>query len=122
MYYTSIEQSKKLLELGMCPESADMYWFRDDNEIPRVFSKDMMHDSASVTYPCWSVGALIKALNETCDRCEIDLRIDKKWNIFAHAHESYSFYHGYTGYDTVLDACIEVIEWLLGNDFIKKGE
>ena len=62
MNYTSIKQSKHLLKLGLNPESADMYWFRDNTEVPQVFPKDMMHNSVSVTYPCWSVGALIKLL------------------------------------------------------------
>ena len=62
MNYTTIEQSKKLLELGLSPESADMFWFRDDTEVPKIFPKDMMHNSASVTYPCWSVGALLEML------------------------------------------------------------
>lgn len=59
--YTSLEQSKKLAEI-LPLETADMYWFRDDTETPKIYPKDMMKDSASVTLPCWSLAALLNVL------------------------------------------------------------
>lgn len=55
--FTDLQQSKKLAEI-LPLESADMYWFRDDIETPKIYPKDMMKDSASVTVPCWSLAAL----------------------------------------------------------------
>lgn len=59
--YTDLEQSKKLAEI-LPLESADMYWFRDNVEVPRMYPKDMMKDSVSVTCPCWSLAALLKVI------------------------------------------------------------
>ena len=59
--YTDISQSKKLAEI-LPLESADMYWFRDDTEIPKIFPKDMMKDSVSVTLACWSLAALLNTV------------------------------------------------------------
>ena len=79
--YTDIEQSKKLAEI-LPLESADMYWFRDDTEIPKVFPQDMMHDSASVTLPCWSLAALLNVIPKHIKDYNV-LRIDNSNNDFA---------------------------------------
>ena len=117
MNYTSIEQSKKLLELGLSPETADMFYIEGSSAIG--INVPFVKESEMNRIPCWSVGALIKVICETCDRCEINLKINKEWNIFIHAYESYSFYNG-TGFYTVLNACTEAVVWLLGNGYIKK--
>lgn len=59
--YTDLEQSKVLAKI-LPLESADMYWFRDNVEVPRMYPKDMMKDSVSVTCPCWSLSALLKVM------------------------------------------------------------
>ena len=59
--FTSLEQSKVLAKI-LPLESADMYWFRDNTESPKVYPKDMMKDSVCVTSPCWSLAALISVL------------------------------------------------------------
>jgi len=112
MNYTTIEQSKKLLELGLSSESADMFWFRDDTEIPRVFPKDMMHDSASVTYPCWSIEALLKLLqpnaNLVCER--------KQYFVIYRG----ALFQGSTyNYDSPIDALVEMVSYLLENNYLK---
>lgn len=59
--YSDLQQSEKLAEI-LPLESADMYWFRDDTETPKIYPKDMMKDSVSVTLPCWSLAALLDVL------------------------------------------------------------
>ena len=58
---TDLEQSKLLAKI-LPVESADMYWFRDDFETPKIYPLKMMHNSASVTCPCWSLTALINVV------------------------------------------------------------
>lgn len=121
-HYTSIEQSKKLLELGLNSESADMYWFRDDTEIPKIFPKSMMKNSASVTLPCWSLGALTE-ISKVCTRLECHLRVDKKWNFFATCKDDVfnPFYTThYKGYNSQLEAYYDLVCWLLENNYIEK--
>lgn len=72
MKHTSIEQSKKLVELGLNPETADCCWF--DGEIlnettypPYHYDIEKMNkhiEAGREVYPCWSVGALLEAIKE----------------------------------------------------------
>ena len=74
-HYSSIEQSKKLLELGLDPETADLihacYSYimhtnkPTDNFKYTVILKDEDRSSdRSYDIPCWSVGALLGVLPE----------------------------------------------------------
>ena len=65
--YTTPEQSKRLLELGVPADSADMYYCRmkhEDFELPKVIWESYSKSSATHPYvfiylPCWSVGRLM---------------------------------------------------------------
>ena len=59
--FTTPEQSKKLLELGVPADSADLY-YQDYGSIPMVVwtltqSRDLRR---GILKPCWSVGRLIE--------------------------------------------------------------
>jgi len=70
--YTSPEQSKRLLELGVPADSADMLYFAIENskenydrgifyETPAVLrGNNIFHEPTTNTFPCWSVGRLIE--------------------------------------------------------------
>ena len=58
-HYTSIEQSKHLLELGLKAETADMQWFLEDNYGIVQIKEDLEDWGGDCTIPCWSVGALL---------------------------------------------------------------
>lgn len=75
MNFTSIEQSKKLLELGLSPESADMhypdYYFDGNAKYPcntpyKEAVEDLFHvyinPKTKRLLPCWSVGALFEVI------------------------------------------------------------
>lgn len=64
--FTTPEQSKRLLELGVPADSADCFWF-DERDI--FFLKDELYSDeakdgewvrATDYLPCWSVGRLIE--------------------------------------------------------------
>ena len=58
MNYTSIEQSKKLLELGLKPETADMnHYEKDDGWV--TLPKGQISYGGFQIIPCWSLGALL---------------------------------------------------------------
>ena len=106
--YTTIEQSRKLAEI-LPLESADMYWFRDDTEIPKIYPKDMMKNSVSVTCPCWSLASLLCVLPK-------GIRLLKSANISSVADIKYycdcpkGTVHEW--YDNPVDACVAMIEKL----------
>ena len=114
--YTDLEQSKILAE--MLPiESADMYWFRDDTEIPKIFPKDMMKDSVSVTLACWSLAALLSVLpviiGDILSENALRLRIDKSETDFDVWYDNLDSGMVEEGLDIIesnpVDACYEMI-------------
>lgn len=130
--YTSIEQSKKLLELGLGLETADMYYItesllggkyidspivgkdKESDEYPEEFSKSV---------PCWSLGALRNLIpvgivhNDTTVLFKNHNRIDGSW-VYYFVNEDGIITVQFTGSD--LNAAYETVVWLLENDYIKK--
>ena len=68
--YTTPEQSKRLLELGVPADSADCLldngWLEiDEDDVPSVIHKTHKFTDYDQQYytPCWSVGRLIEIMN-----------------------------------------------------------
>ena len=109
--YTDIEQSRKLAEI-LPIESADMYWFRDDTETPKIYPKNMMKDSVSVTLPCWSLTALLNILNSIDGWYPgIDAQVgeDNLWRICMFSYETGSDISTAATNKELVDTCYEVI-------------
>lgn len=76
--FTTPEQSKRLLELGVPADSADCYYVRmkhEEFETPRVsyeqYSKlSLFHPKTFIYLPCWSVGRLIEIIG-ICKREDV---------------------------------------------------
>ena len=67
--FTTPEQSKRLLEIGVPADSADMYYTRT-NPIPKVYIEEATRHAYHT--PCWSVGRLIeiyKIVGEEAGQC-----------------------------------------------------
>lgn len=70
-HYTSLVQARRLVELGLDPETADMNWFEGEPFIETLgFDPDRAksHLDGGVVKmyePCWSLGALLRLLPET---------------------------------------------------------
>ena len=65
-HYTSIEQSKHLLELGLKPETADMIFFPESTEnyetaVAIPYNERNRHNREDAI-PCWSVGTLLELM------------------------------------------------------------
>lgn len=125
MNYTSIEQSKKLLELGLSLESADMYWRESYSEnlglryYPTVIWRGYQYNEERGDLPCWSIGALLDVIrdygcvwlgaNDICNWiCEFNLGKGK--------------HHVIEGQKYAIEAVYNMIVWLLENNYIKKEE
>lgn len=76
--FTTPEQSKRLLELGVPANSADCYytWKLDHtakiNVLDNETYSELLDHISQITAPCWSVGRLIEILKE-CINNEDDL-------------------------------------------------
>ena len=115
MNYTSIPQSKHLLELGLKPETADMHYMGDIvgivpfNVVSNIKTK--YPHSIKDIIPCWSVGALLELMPKILSLKPI---IDLEDNTIY-----------YSGTDiikegkTLMEVTYNMIVWLLKNEYIK---
>ena len=110
--YTDIEQSKKLVELGIDVNTADM-WYPPSLikygvvnkwlENPTII-KDIEHSKLKKEYyvPCWSLAAMLNVLPEIQGGYPVISLYD---NYIAYPHMS----NLYTEADNLVDACVEMI-------------
>lgn len=107
-HYTSIEQSKRLIEFGLNPETADMCYHEHTAYIdgtPKVGYKAGVTDGI----PCWSVGALLATMptyeiNNWGDSIQIDYK--------RYALET-------EGDETFIDLVVNMVALLLENGILK---
>ena len=107
---TSLEQSKKLIELGIDVETADMYWWTYSKKYYRAAMEDGDFNKES-DIPAWSLAALLSVLPTST----IDSSDDHYFRMYC--QQKFSEWH-----DNPVDACYEMVVWLKENGYIKKGE
>lgn len=137
--WTTLEESKLLVEAGLDPNTADMYYEAlngecDENSIAYTFGETLENYSVlkrdfpdAKNMPCWSLGALKKVVPD----CII------KGDVYFNFHSIYSQATYYRA--TYEDVCfnkridlgchkteialfVEIICWLIRNGYIKKSE
>ena len=126
MNYTSIEQAKHLLELGLDPNSADMLWERHNKEEPYVTIKPWTIKGKSIgshVLPCWSLEALLEVMPKI-PRVEYNLVLpgiedDTPYIAFDDCRENHQVHLNFEG-STPLEAAYNTVCWLLENGYIKK--
>ena len=127
-YYTTLEQSKKLLELGLNPKTADMFYCYgmdvtatwDYDKEPTINGEELHMDVCDI--PCWSLGALLNAM-------PVHIIIDEvySWNITSgydgviidYENASHDDILKVTAGKNLVEAAINMITWLLENKYIK---
>lgn len=128
---TTIEQSRKLIELGVDVNTADMrygyiapydYSDRmfdggyDEVPYPKDFLKknpDFSEDVYDGEFPAWSLAALLKLFDDKAG-------IAKEYETWFGYDNGKS--HCGKHFDNPLDAAYDMVVWLLDNGYIKKGE
>ena len=132
MNYTSIEQSKKLLELGLSPESADMgyfYWERYKSKTSGIDDVPTILAGLSIEkcdIPCWTVGALLESVpkyfSELNHQFVQTISYDHIDGLYHFVYRDYQ--HG--GRDKtiasnkdLLDGAFEMVVWLIKNGYTK---
>lgn len=129
---TSIEQSKRLIELGVPAEKASMIWcpmYRFDIEAGlfiRIGEYDIyikgdepiIHVEELI--PAFTIADLIAILPITCGDLHIHIEEIKNSHKFI-------YYEGRDGYDnlqtvlfvenSLVESCVKAIEWVLSNNY-----
>lgn len=123
MNYTTIEQSKKILELGLSRDTADMVYkynflLESNDTTPKVVNGNL-HDTTLKNIPCWSLGALLDVMPRyiQINSKHIGLTID-----ITFVHNGIVTDSHHIKNNTFLEAAFNMVVWLLKNNYIKKGE
>lgn len=134
MNYTSIEQSKKLLELGLKAETADTCYdvgygqtkahIECENFIS-YFTNDEFPELKDRYIPCWSLAALLELMpkikeDENDGGCYPTLCKGYNTNKWHCVYRSSIYITDW--YDTSINAAFDMVVWLLENGYIKKGK
>ncbi len=112
---TNIEQSRKLLELGLDPKSADMryvYFGKEDYglEVANEFDDKLNKLFNAETIPAWTLSALLETMPS--------IQLDKFSDVY-----SIEYPEKFTDdYVDPLDAAVEMAEWMLKKGYIHKIE
>lgn len=125
MNYTSIEQSKKLVELGLNPETADMCYDLGEGETKAhlecenficYFTNDEYPECADRYIPCWSLGALLGLMPAGCSlRSRKGFTADKKIYFCTCPFNN----DDPINYNSSIEAAYNMVIWLLENNYIK---
>ena len=121
---TSLEQSNKLLELGIDRNTADMCWADDTPDLPILIAYPITDcDNLENKIPAWSLSALLGLM--PFHIIENNVRYGfKQWKgcnlqgenyCFGYKSNYYSFLFETSLYKDVVDAAFEMICWLKEN-------
>ena len=125
--YTTIEQSKKLLELGLKSESADMWWnfysVTTDDTTPQIIRIDnpwigsFNWNNELDNLPCWSTGALLELLRtrKYCNFLTLHSSRSLKWILNTSYYELANCKEKETIGETQIEAVYNMVVWLLEN-------
>lgn len=116
MGYTTLEESKLLVELGVNPETADMhYWNAEGKDYVYVGKSDTVNSE-----PCWSLDALINlfpiAINQpqfTLTRTCYDINTKKQGINWYAEWEDDRLYLRLTDENSPVSAVVKLIEKLV---------
>jgi hypothetical protein len=125
---TTIEQSKRFLELWLDPKTADMVWVRYAAGGYRleVLHRELFERIMETDIPAWSLSALLEVMPSNID--DYDLYITKHkyvdgghgYNVEYNRGFTISVLHKETNRDLVT-AAYEMVCYLLEQGLIKKG-
>jgi len=132
-YYTTIEQSKKLLELGLNPDSADMFYNEEpdecypkdivDTKYPMVIREGQKHYLKEYGVPCWSLGALWEAMPKEGVKPFTDSNpfVGYGNGLYrcVYLNADWESSHQTIGY-TPVEAAYNMVCWLLKNGYLTK--
>ena len=110
---TSIDQSKKLVELGIDVNTSDMYWSLVNKNHPPIIGK-YCAEYGGMQLPAWSLSALLELMPILTDNIyykdypELGRCIDGNWVVESAEYNTKS-------YDNPLDAAFEMVCWLKEN-------
>jgi len=120
--WTTIEESRRLVEAGLNPETADMHYTLSEDESYYILYADneVAHDSIRIV-PCWSLGALLRLMPEIHgERPKLDtssISTDKYYVEYPYHERTKDVWYSTDLCSTPIWAACDMILWLLRNGF-----
>lgn len=125
MKATTIEQSLRLIELGLKKTSSDLYYYKGHRDELEVIVKHENLDDEDII--AWSLDALVNEMPKEIkkDNKQYGFHLETTHNLYYVSYYRYDidgiWYHHTTElYDCTIDAAYEMVCWLLENGYIKK--
>ena len=139
MNYTSKEQSKRLIELGLSKDTADMFYSRrptgksEYSVFPDFKPEGRLEVFTKVDLPCWSLGALLEVMPKVISvpvdersayfyRLEWQFANDNSLRYIA-TNRGKCLIDIYSDHDirnkSFIETAFEMVVWLLENEYIK---
>lgn len=117
---TTIEQSRHLLELGLDPKTADMYYLPQVmNEGETLWPIDEGYDLDDADQPAWSLSALLEVIPKECEP-------DIQKSPISGVYFAYCFAdrkaHITDDHGNAIDAAYEMVCWLLTSGWKEKSK
>lgn len=125
--YTTIEESKQLIEAGLDINTHDMFYHREDSREGYLISvgnhpaiiNNLFSYRNSYIIPCWSLAALLNIIND--NKIMINIHNDTQGNITFGLYDS-GFLTGESEFSSESEDLVEEIIWLLKNNYIKSNK
>lgn len=116
---TTREQSERLVELDVKPETADMCFDDYGLLIATTYSELKEHLCDVKLTPSWSLSRLLEMMPKYIDkREEVLLMIEPP--IIAYYDTQYKGRQHFTTYPNIFENCISMIDWLIRNGHFNK--
>lgn len=110
---TTIEQSRKLLKLGLDPKSADFAWVGEDG----CFVKSSSYEVEDTETPAWSLEALIDALPSGT----VFISTGRLGYCVSFCSGAWVHYASTEYSKSLLNQVFEIVVWLFENGYMRKG-
>ena len=138
--WTTIEQSKQLLEAGLDENTADMYYFLDPTPAGNIYHLTIIQVAFGVRsipnysegdIPCWSLGKLIDLLPKLIKQKKFELNFNYGLQMYPTLTDEYcTAYANYTDDENLysftkefpIKSAVNMVCFLLEKGYIKKGD
>ena len=125
MIVTTIEQSLRLIELGLKKTSSDLYYCKGHRDELEVIVKHENLDDEDIV--AWSLDALVNEMPKEIkeDDKKYGFHLETTHNLYYVSYYRYDidgiwYLHTTEMCDCTIDAAYEMVCWLLENGYIKK--
>lgn len=115
---TTREQSKKLQELGISADTADMF-YPLGSSFPEICDN---RDNLQADYPAWSLGALIELMPDRLIYEDVEFKLSLNNKVVRYDKQGTNLtLSGCIG-KNLFDNCVDMIEWLVNGEYINNEE